>query len=277
MTDHPDGEVAMTIDTATDVPAALEALERDGYVVLRGVVPAEPLAEFAEHLASEFDRASASDRMFRGGGLEAGHLNCFPGEASRFIFEALQDRGVIDIVRAYRPEIVDRMRVTTNYNLPGSVVQHFHSDGLYTEAFLICNVAVVDTDLANGAIDVLPGTHQRFYKFWRYAAERKYRESTRVPLKQGDVLLRISTVWHRGMPNHTSDPRPMWSLTFGEVSAPEHDPFATFGGAVTFTPNWYGTGPVSRAREKTFVKMPWLYSTYRFTRSLVGNKGYSSW
>ena len=43
-------------------------------------------------------------------------------------------------------------------------------DGLYLKDFLICNVAVVDTDLANGAIDVLPGTNREFYKFWRYAA-----------------------------------------------------------------------------------------------------------
>jgi hypothetical protein len=46
---------------------------------------------------------------------------------------------------------------------------------------------------------------------------------------------------------------------------------------VVYTPNWYGIGRVAQLREKTFVKVPLLYSTYRFTRSLVGNKGYSSW
>ena len=56
-----------------------------------------------------------------------------------------------------------------NFNLPGSVAQHYHMDGLYPEEFLICNIAVVDTDLVNGAIDVLPGTNREFYKFWRYA------------------------------------------------------------------------------------------------------------
>ena len=74
-----------------------------------------------------------------------------------------------------------------NFNLPGSVAQHYHTDGLYTEEFLICNIAVVDTDLVNGALDVLPGTHQRFYKFWRYALERKYRLTTRLPMQRGDA------------------------------------------------------------------------------------------
>ena len=86
-----------------------------------------------------------------------------------------------------RPDIVDSVRATLNFNLPGSVAQHYHTDGVYLKDFLICNIAVVDTDLENGAIDVLPGTNREFYKFWRYAVERKYRLTTRVPLRQGDV------------------------------------------------------------------------------------------
>jgi hypothetical protein len=164
-----------------------------------------------------------------------------------------------------------------NYNLPGSVAQHYHSDGLYTEEFLICNVAVVDTDLDNGAIDVLPGTHRRFYKFWRYAVERKYRLTTRVPLRCGDVILRKSTVWHRGMPNHTATPRPMMAITFGEDGAPDGDPFAVNDGAPYFFPNWYAPTRLGRLRERAYVAAPITYSAYRFVRSLYGNKGYSSW
>jgi hypothetical protein len=66
-------------------------------------------------------------------------------------------------------------------------------------------------------------------------------------------------------------------LTFGEASAPEGDAFSAHGGDIGFSPNWYGTDRLGELREKTFVKMPWLYSTSRFARSLVGNKVYSSW
>ena len=261
----------------SEISEACESLERDGYVVFRDVVPQAPLAEFADHLAAEYERAQSDGRLFEGGGSLSGHLNCFPGERSRFIHDAIVEHGIVEIVRRLRPELVETLRATTNYNLPGSIVQHYHSDGLYTEAFLICNVAVVDTDLENGAIDVLPGTHRRFYKFWRYAIERKYRLTTRLPMRRGDALLRVSTMWHRGMPNTTDVPRPMMSLTFGEDSAPETDPFAINDGEVVYSPNWYGTGRLAQLKERTFVAMPWLYSTSRFARSLVGNKGYSSW
>ena len=260
--------------TDEDVSTALANLERDGYTVIEGVVPGPSLDEFAHHLADEYERARAEKRLFEGGGSLSGHLDCSPGAASRFIYDSVAEYGILDIARAFSPADVERLRVTMNYNLPGSHQQHYHSDGLYTEAFLICNVAVVDTDLENGAIDLLPGTHHRFYKFWEYAAQRKYRDSTRLSMSQGDVLLRISTVWHRGMPNRTSVPRPLMSFTFGETSAPSTDPFE---GGVEFLPNWYGTSRLSQTREKITVKMPWLYSTYRFGRSLIGTKGYSSW
>ncbi len=277
MTSDEERDVTTRTLTAPEIEDAMASLDEDGYAVIRGAIDSAALQDFADHLHGEYDRAGDEGRLFDGGGSLTGHLNCFPGRASRFVYDAIAENGILDIVKARTPDRLDQMRVTTNYNLPASKVQHFHSDGLYTDAFLICNVAVVDTDLENGAIDMIPGTHKRFYKFWRYAIERKFRQSTRIPMQQGDVLLRMSTTWHRGMPNHTDRARPMMSLTFGEASAPEGDPFGVNDGEVLFFPNWYGTDRRAQLQERAFVAMPWLYSTLRFTRSLVGNKGYSSW
>ncbi len=33
---------------------------------------------------------------------------------------------------------------------------------------MIANVAVVDTKIENGATDVIPGSHQRFYKYTQF-------------------------------------------------------------------------------------------------------------
>jgi glycosyltransferase involved in cell wall biosynthesis len=257
--------------------AMREALEHDGFVVLRDVVRKDRLQELAGEIFAEFDRATAAGELFEGGGQLTGHLNCFPGRNSQFVYDDLTEHGIIDFVREVRPDIVDYVRATLNFNMPGSVPQHYHSDGLYVEEFLICNVAVVDTDLENGAIDVLPGTNREFYKFWRYAVERKYRLTTRVPLRQGDVILRKSTLWHRGMPNKTPTPRPMMAVTFGEVRDVDHDPFGLNDGKIFFFPNWYEPSKLGQLRERAFVAAPLTYSTYRFARSLYGNKGYAHW
>ena len=267
----------MQVMSAEDVVALKRALDDQGFVVVRDVVPKDRLAALAEELGQAYELARSSGELFKGGGTVSGHLNCFPGARSRFVYEAIEERGIVDVARAVDPDRADAPRVTLNYNLPGSKAQFYHTDDLFTEAFMICNIAVVDTDLQNGAIDVLPGTHQKFYRFWQYAVQRKYRLTTRVCLQQGDVVLRMSTLWHRGMPNNTTVPRPMMSITFGEKSAPEGDPFGTNDGEVAFYPNWFTPSALGRARERTFVAMPWTYSTYRFTRSLFSDRGNASW
>jgi hypothetical protein len=266
----------MQSTSGLDLDEFADALDRDGYIVIRDVVSKERLSAFAVELLDEFGRLTEEGLPFEGGGLLSGHLNCFPGARARFIYDELVDRGIVDLVRGYRPDIADSIRPTLNFNLPGSVAQHYHMDDAYLKEFLICNVAVVDTDLTNGAIDVLPGTNREYYKFWRYALERKYRLTTRLPMQQGDAVVRKSTLWHRGMPNRSAAPRPMMAITFGEVEDTDADPFAINDGEIEFYPNWFTTSRLGRLRERTFVKAPVTYSAYRFVTSLRGNKGYES-
>ncbi|HYQ44930.1 MAG TPA: phytanoyl-CoA dioxygenase family protein [Polyangiaceae bacterium] len=248
---------------------------KQGYLVFKDVVPKPALADLKTRIFEEFENLKRAGSLFDGGGNISGHLNCFPGAESRFALEALEERGITEVIRQIYEKPMP-LRVSCNFNLPNSVAQHYHMDGVFTEDFMIANVAVVDTDLVNGAIDVLPGTHSRFYEFWRYAIERRYKLTTRLPLKAGDVLVRTSRLWHRGMPNRSATPRPMLAFTFGETVAPKGDPFQTNGGKIKFDPNWFRPNLLGRLRERTFVTAPITYSAYRFARSLVGKKGYDS-
>jgi ectoine hydroxylase-related dioxygenase (phytanoyl-CoA dioxygenase family) len=253
-----------------------QTMDRDGYIVFRNVVPKAGLEQLRSRLHHEFENVKASGALFAGGGIVSGHLNCFPGGESRFIWDAVSGHGIVDLVRTLFPMAKRSPNVGCNMNLPGSVAQHYHADGLFVEQFPIINIAIVDTDLKNGAIDVLPGTHKRFYKFWEYAAERLYKKTTRLPMKQGDVLVRTSTLWHRGMPNFTSVPRPMVALTW-EHGGKDEDGFGIHDGQIRFLPNWFKTDFFGQIREHTFVKIPLSYSAYRFAKSLRGNKGYAEW
>ena len=132
--------------------------------------------------------------------------------------------------------------------------------------------------MENGAIDVLPGTNREFYKFWRYAVERKYRLTTRVPLRQGDVILRKST---HVAPRH-AEPHDTPAADDGDhvrrgrrlraaIRSPYND------GKIRLLPELVPADDrLGRLRERTFVTAPITYSAYRFARSLYGNKGYAS-
>jgi hypothetical protein len=255
-----------------------ESFALDGYFILRGIVSKEKLSQFRTTLLEEYGRARSSGELPAGGGTLSGHLNCFPGAESRFAYDSLRTAGVLDIVNAIYPGSVDALNVGCNLNLPNSVTQHYHTDSPFLGAFMVVNVAVVDTDLVNGAIDVVPGTNRKFYKYWRFAVERPHRNHERLRLGQGDVLVRASTLWHRGMPNRSSTPRPMLAFTFGNkaVSTTKEDPFQLNEGKVLFYENWFRPTRLGRLRERTFVTAPFTYDAYRFVRSMFSNKGYAA-
>jgi len=259
-------------------PAEIETLKKsfaeNGYIVLKNVISREGLAQLAAKMQAEFESQLRSGRMFNGGGLVSGHLNATPGEEGRFGYEALKAHGVIDLIRSISPQSSREPNLGCNFNLPGSVTQHYHMDRTFTNEFMIANVAVVDTNLENGAIELAPGTHRKFYKFWRWAIERPYRNSIRLPMQQGDVLVRVSNLWHRGMPNHTSTPRPMLAFTWEDGGSNHADPFSVDGGKIAFRPNWFRPSRLGRLRERVFVAAPFSYSAYRFVDSLVSNKSY---
>lgn len=245
----------------------LGLFQEQGFVVLEGVVNPHELAGLSHELASAFDRARAAGTLFSGGGTVSGHLNCFPGAGSRFVYQALEARGVFELVAQLSPTPLRKPNIGCNFNLPNSSPQNPHVDGYFETPFLVANVAAVDTTLENGAMEILPGTHRRRYKYWEIAYGRLPRR--RVPLRQGDVVVRISTLWHRGMPNRTAVPRPMLAFTWEDGGSSVSDPYDRFGGAVTFLPNRYHTSWKGRLLESAFVSAPRLGTALRAARSLL--------
>ena len=261
----------MTVD-GIDRRDPEQRIREDGYYLVRDAVSKDQLADLDHRLRDAYDREVREGNLFEGGGRISGHLNCFPGEGSRFVIDDLRSSGVLDVLKTVAPDAVDRLRVNCNINLPGSVAQHYHIDGFYEDEFYLCTIAVIDTDLVNGALDVVPGTNQKSYKYWQYVLQRASRRATRMPMRQGDALLRKSTVWHRGMPNRSSELRPQLTFTFGERIAPTSDPFLEHEGRITFWPNWYSTSRWGRVREQLRAKAPIIASAQRFLASVVGRE-----
>lgn len=249
----------------TPFAALRQQFELDGYVLLKGVVPRQRLAELTTAIRSAYREAVAGGSMFAGGGNVSGHLNCFPGVGSRFVWDTLREQGVYDFVQSLSSAPLRLPNIGCNLNLPGSAQQNEHVDGYASSPFPIVNVAAVDTDLTNGATELLVGTHWQTSKYWQIALQRPLRR--RPSLEQGDVLIRTSTLWHRGMPNHSSEPRPMLAFTWEDGGSTKPDPYLAHGGRITFLPNRFRTDWKGRMVEQAFVKAPRLGTAYHIARS----------
>src|SRR5712675_985171 len=123
------------------------AFAREGYVTLPNVVSKSRLAALTHELRGEYTRGRANGELFSGGGTISGHLNCFPGAQSRFVYDELEQYGVFDLVRKLSPSATHMPEVGCNLNLPNSSAQNPHSDGYAASSFLIVTVVPVETDL----------------------------------------------------------------------------------------------------------------------------------
>lgn len=244
------------------------AFASQGYALVPNVVSRQRLTKHREELLGEFDRAKSAGELFSGGGMFSGHLNCFPGEASRFVYDTLCDEGIIDLARELSPQAVRKPNVGCNINLPGSSAQNYHIDGYASTPFMIVNVAPVDTTVLNGAMQLSPGTHLREYKYHEFVLAR--RPSIRVQMNAGDVLLRPSSLWHRGMPNRSKAIRPMLGFTWEDGGSQLDDPYSVHGGKIRFLHNRYTPDLTGRLRERAFALLPSVGSSYLFARSLLG-------
>jgi hypothetical protein len=243
------------------------AFKREGYVMLPNVVSKSRLAALTVELRGEYQRSRAAGELFSGGGTISGHLNCFPGAQSRFVYDELERYGVFDLVRTLLPSATRMPNIGCNLNLPNSSAQNPHADGYAASPFIIVNVAPIDTDLVNGAMEVTPGTHLRDYKYWQYALSRK--RSIRTCMSAGDVIVRSSMLWHRGMPNKSNAIRPMLAFTWENDGSDLADPYTAHDGKITLLPNRYAQNLSGRLRERAFASLPALGKGYLFVRSVV--------
>jgi Phytanoyl-CoA dioxygenase (PhyH) len=258
--------MSSSLPVVRETPELRRAFETDGFVILKGVVPKASLAALTSDILATFQASRTGGSLFNGGGTISGHLNSFPGAQSRFVRDTLEESGVLALVKALMPQAQGLPNVGCNLNLPGSHEQNIHVDGYAATPFAIVNIAAVDTTLENGAMEVLPGTHRRNYKYWELVLERP--RPSRPSLERGDVMIRTSMLWHRGMPNPSATPRPMLALTWEDGGSADADPYAIHGGKISFFPNRYKPTRLGRLRERAFVAVPAVNSTYRFVRSI---------
>src|SRR3954452_21088730 len=98
--DHTVAPPTPTRLTPGEIEEHRQTFAERGYLVFRNVVDRDRLGQLRDSVFAAFDEARLSGSLFAGGGLLSGHLNCFTGEESRFIYDTLEAYGVIDLVRA---------------------------------------------------------------------------------------------------------------------------------------------------------------------------------
>ena len=204
---------------------AVGAIREDGYVVIEQVVDHAHLDVLKERMDADSEKLIAMEK--RGGaGRLRGHLQQGPPPYDPFLFSDI-------VVNPYAVQIAKDMLgaglycsfYNGNTNTPGSVFQPLHGDGIHLwgeqevphpATQLIVNVTPQDASGENGATQIWPGSHldMRPVTEETETDRRSFAPPIQAVTRKGDILVRDSRLWHRGVPNPSDQNRHMAAVVY---------------------------------------------------------------
>ena len=213
--------------SAANLQRAVQAVLRDGYVILRDVVDPDHLDRLLPRMTADSKRLIASGQ-WGGAGRLPGHLQQAPPPLAPFVFrDIVANPFAVQVTHSILGEGVYNRFYSGNTNCPGSPMQPLHTDAAplwpthrtaHPPASLIVNVSPVDVTEENGSTELWPGTHllslggERRVDAETEAQRRAEVPPVRANTAKGSLVIRDARLWHRGMPNLSHQIRHMIAM-----------------------------------------------------------------
>jgi ectoine hydroxylase-related dioxygenase (phytanoyl-CoA dioxygenase family) len=199
----------ITVRASVGATVINEILEKDGCIVIEGVLGARDVETLAAELAPHFDEVPNCAGDFYGyvtkrvSGLAAKSPVCQSMIINPAIL-AVMDHFLLKGCRGYHLNLTQAIRIG-----PGEPQQVIHRDDLMFnfahpefEAMINTMWAVDDFTKENGATHVVPGSHK-----WALDRQAQPHEEAQGVMKRGSVLIWLGSLQHGGGANRTDKTR----------------------------------------------------------------------
>lgn len=255
------------------------------FFLIKDAIDPNILQEINEEIENQF--FLFKKRGTKVGGLKSGNLNALIGRKyAKVLHKACIDQGIFEKVENFFDISLEDYFLTVgcNVNLPGSVRQHIHSDSDFDKRIIIINIPTISVNEENGSTEIFPQSNLQPLSYLGFLLNYSG-DSVRINTSLGDVFVRDSRVWHRGMENYSNSIRPMIAFTLQEKN--ENDlpevfygawsPYSTetsnFPKEIEFLHNWFNESLFSSMLESLVIKFPIIRSIKRVIFSLLKPKG----
>ena len=216
--------------TESQVQDAVRAITEDGFVVLANAIPI-PIIETLRDRAFA-DKDALENRPDKPFNWNAGNLQQDPAPFPPYLFrEVLANEYAIQVTHPILGDGMFNAFYSGNTALPSKDRQPVHADighlwpnqtHVHPPYSIVVNVPLVDVTPENGSTEIWPGTHRdpsvTIQSGQIEVSDAKLEEWRAVAppiqptMAAGSILIRDIRLWHAGMPNHTSTPRPMIAM-----------------------------------------------------------------
>ncbi len=185
-------------------------LEENSFLLLDSLIPEHLLVETNSNILNE---CLLNKQLTKLHGFKMGNLGIKSNYLHNEIWHHMLESGLINLITNRYPNL-KYVSFGGNLNMPGSKKQRIHKDT--PQENLIINVPLVDIDLSNGPLSVIPSNRNRTLSTQDIFFKRFINDEQFITLKKGDIVLRFSNAWHRGNINKTKNYRIMLSFTLRE-------------------------------------------------------------
>lgn len=209
---------------------AIEAIRRDGVVVLCDIVSPESIATLKE--ITLLDLKALINRKDAPFNWTKGNIQQDPPRFSPYLFrDVLVNDIVISVTQGVLGAGMKNGFYSGNTALPSDSRQPVHADigqlwpnleAAHPAAQLVVNIPLVDMGPENGSTEIWLGTHldkevaiqngDIEVSNARLEEQRRISPPVQPKVRAGSVVIRDMRLWHAGMPNRTTEPRPMIAM-----------------------------------------------------------------
>jgi len=209
---------------------AVDALQRDGIVILEDVVSLASVAALRDKMTLDVTALLArKDRPFN---WNSGNLQQNPSPYPPYLYrDIVVNDFAIQVTLAVLGRGQKNVMYSGNTAIRSNDRQPVHADAgqlwpnqdhVHPAYGLVVNFPLVDVSAENGSTEIWPGSHldptvamsdgNLEVPEAKLEERRQFSPPLQPEVKAGSLVIRDLRLWHAGMPNHTDVPRPMIAL-----------------------------------------------------------------
>ena len=210
------------------------------------------------------------NQIKRLGGYLTGNLELLPDNKLSQVWNILCDENFQNIFENITGKKISNFDVKYSGNivLPNKGAQHFHTDGPLKSNKLILNIAIHEIDSINAPTEIVPGTHSKEIKYWKFYLYEIFKKKLLVKMKKGDVVIRNHSIWHRGTKNNSDKLRILLLFVLTEKT-PNQNLNNMINKKIEIGENQFKSSNKQKIKELFSIYLSPIYIFYRIISSII--------
>ena len=248
--------------------------EKNGYIQLFNKINNKDFDNLCDQIIFETNKFYSEnlDKIKKLGGYLTGNLELLPDKKLIDIWNVLCNEDFENTFEDITGKKLSNFNIKCSGNivLPNKGYQHFHTDGPLKSNKIILNLAIHEIDLNNAPTQIIPGTHNRDIKYWKFYLNEIFNKKKFIKMKKGDVIIRNHSIWHRGTKNKSKNLRILLLFALTEKSLDKK--FSQeINKSLIIGENQFKSSKLQKFKEIFSIYLAPIYIFYRIISSLIKN------